>query len=766
MKYKEFLHRYKQYREKQTPDIRDKLPRAACASPSKPICFSMNRYRIAAAASALALIIVAALGIYFWPDRIEAIGSSSWTISEISSSPDSSQISVINQIPSWYAPGALSVSPFLYENSGLKDTDGFNGYVNARFLNLSSRYDNPGHESCSGVYYDTQTQSIFCVTHVIRNILMSDGVCGEETKIGVHFYEPTLGKAVFTLQGMSGNPSYCMDLNTGEYKKLPVSLYQSVYHAGGPEEKLSGAPYFVTMNPRKNSHVDDILLLNLETAEVTNILKNSAGKYIWDAMDDARLSPGGKYVYYTKMSGDAIADNGRQRTMVIYSVETGESREFQGEIIHALPDDSKLVVRTDDGVNVVTCATGESISLEEAADLPAQYGFLIGRAERYVEECQQLTVENLRTGEEKLVSDSYVYAYAFSPDSRYLYYYSRGRETIACREIATGKEFQITVDPQFLKATEEGENSGKQVFFYAYFDEENNTLLLGYQCTENARQDPEQVRQERENDPAVQLQHLKQNGQFNCISDIAHWLEKYPEELIAYEGDGFLFLDYTSLYNPGGIQTFVALEDYRTNRFINIIHKGTRLNCPFETWEKEKELPAGEQATVRELLERLDVPIYVAPLDYTAYMVNGKVDWKWMEEQIIGGGLILDMADNLKSYVVSGSEWIGDRRSLGSDETDISFMKDLLYEFFYESPSMGDLLPYRYVLADEFDNICDSAVYTVSFSPELNGDLLFGMRDGQYFIYYSGRMREINENDYIYWTDRLKVREEKSRLES
>ena len=112
MKYKEFLHRYKQYREKQTPDIRDKLPRAACASPSKPICFSMNRYRIAAAASALVLIIVAALGIYFWPDRIEAIDSSSWTISEISSSPDSSQISVINQIPSWYAPGALSVSPF------------------------------------------------------------------------------------------------------------------------------------------------------------------------------------------------------------------------------------------------------------------------------------------------------------------------------------------------------------------------------------------------------------------------------------------------------------------------------------------------------------------------------------------------------------------------------------------------------------------------------------------------------------------------------
>lgn len=63
---------------------------------------------------------------------------------------------------------------------------------------------------------------------------------------------------------------------------------------------------------------------------------------------------------------------------------------------------------------------------------------------------------------------------------------------------------------------------------------------------------------------------------------------------------------------------------------------------PFETWEKEKELPAGEQAAVRELLERLDVPIYMAPLDYTAYMVNGKVDWKWMEEQIIGGGLILD----------------------------------------------------------------------------------------------------------------------------
>ena len=754
MKYKEFLHRYKQYREKQTPDIRDRLPRAACASPSKPSCFAMSRYRIAAAASALALIIVAALGIYFWPDHTGELHSSSGGGSP--SSTQSGAISVIDRIPEWYAPGVLSVSPFFYENSGLKDTNGFNGYVNARFLDLSSRYDNPGHESCSGVYYDTQTQSIFCVSHIVRDKLVEDGVCSEKTTVGVHFYEPNLGKVVFTLQGVSGNPSYCMDLNTGEYKKLPVSLYQSVYHAGGSEERLSGAPYFVTMNPRKNSHVDDILLLNLENAEVTNILKNSAGKYIWDAMDDARLSPGGKYVYYTKMTGDAIADNGRQRTMVIYSVETGESREFQGEIIHALPDDSRLVVRTDDGVNVVTCATGESISLEEAADLPAQYGFLIGRAERYVEECQQLTVENLRTGEEKLVSDSYVYAYAFSPDSRYLYYYSRGRETIACREIATGKEFQITVDPQFLKATEEGENSGKQMFFYAYFDEENNTLLLGYQCTESARQDPEQVRQERENDPAYQLQLMLWNDQFNNISSIAHLMKKHPEGLAAYEGNGYLFLDYTSLQGPGFSQTFIAFEDYRTNRFYLVLHAGTDLESTFEMMQKGKELSAGEEETVRKLMELLNVPIYPALLDYADYMIDGEFNQELLEKRTTDPGRLMGI---LEGYTVSGREWTGARHGLDSAE-DMMGLQELL-EFAYWQK-------YRLVEADEMADIYKSNVYTVSFYPGTITDtrLHIGRRNGKPFLYFNGRITEISENDYTYWTDRLKVQEEKSRLQS
>ena len=746
MKYGEFLNIYQNYRKQTAPDIREKLLCAIGRSepPVKKHTERSWRYRMIAVGAAVMLIFVAT-GTFFMRAINLPVDSSSHT-----DTSDSSPVSVVGQIPNWYSPGKLEISSLTYGGSPLDDAVGFNGYSGMYFLDLTGRYNNPGHEGCSGVYYNTRTQKTVCYTHIIREALIRDGRGTQRIKIGVHFFEPQLGKILFTITSEKGRPSFCYDINKSAYTPLRVSLYQSVYHAGGYEERLSGSPYYVTMVPRGDGVKDDVLLINLETGEVTNILKNNNGAYIRDSMDDARLSLGGGYVLYTKMSGDSEISNSNRRTSVIYDIKKKQSREFQGEVIHMLPDDSRLVIRNPHGVFVYTVATGDTQPLSEAPDLPAQYRYLIGTTGHYTEDCYKMTVTDLLTNEKKAVSDKYIYTYAISRDYKYLYYYVRGEKTLACREMASGNEFRVPVDTKFIEGTEQEKMKDNLVFYSIYLDEKNNTLFLSYQRTERPRQDPEQARIELENDPKYQISQFFSNNEIGSISDMASLLEKYPDGLSVYEGKDFLFIEYSALFNDTQ-RIHAAYEDYRTNQFYRISHEGKDFESSFRITEDVHSFAEDEHKAVQSLIQRLKLPVQAAPIDYSQFIVDGKIDETLVANRASTARRIMDLASvyfvRKRNYTESiwGLEGASEMESL---------------RMFLEFTERQN---YQHIAGENQPAFWKKHEYHMSIN---NGsgsivDLDIGIKDGKPFILFQNRVATISNADYQRWSKWMALQSEK-----
>ena len=774
MTYQEFLEKYRRYRNTDTPDIRDRLPRADYST--EPVVSSrrpFGRRRVLAMVSAVAVLLVAvAACVLLWPGiQTPPIDVSGWeSIPSPGSGPESSAqqepVMVVDQIPAWYAPGELLVNPVTYSDPKLDEADGFNGFVSAHFLDLTGRYNTrPGHESCTGVYYDITTQDIVCVTHAIWEALARNGQGDEQTEVYVKFYEPNLGKVVFTLPKAKGRPTYCLDMAAGTYTQLPVSLYHSAGHMGGPGQQLSGKPYFVMMELRPSGNLDDVLLINLDTCQVTNILKNDAGQYERDAMDDAWLSPGGNYVYYTEITdpNDSETVNSPARTTVIYDIRTGESRTFQGEILYALPDDSRLVVRAPEGLRVVDCATAESVPWEKASDVPAQYRYSIVITDRYTDDCRRLARRDLLTGEESAVSDAYIYGYTVSADNRYLYYYIRGEAFIICQDIVTGEQFGMSVDPAFLAATEEGENGSLQLFFDMSLDEASHTLFMGYIRTDGPRQDPVKVEEAWKNDPSNQLHELSQAGKFTSILSIGELIRKYPQGLAAYEGDGFLYLLYTGLelHGRNSNSMMLMVEDYRTNTVYNVHYANVRYKMPDDTTGMDEDiidemingvsefyeyhvssdfniyhirpLPAGGEQATRELLEQAGIPIKPALMDYSVYIRDGEADMEAMIRYFMKPERVLGITDSF--YMT--------KPGVGGPYNNI-YSPDLgrLLEYLYDQE-------YRYMPAD-WQKYYQTIQYKMEFYTS-SGDvreIIFGVRNGKPYATWYGCVIDISPEAY------------------
>lgn len=741
MRYRTFLKHCRRYRQETTPDIRDRLPLAAPeprpAPARRPLPLARRCAAMAAAVTVLTAAVAAAL---LWreggSDReppLSAVGQ-----------PESSaaSVDVIMQIPAWYSPGHLSVSPFYYEDTPLNEADGFGGIIDTRLLDLTGRYHQPDHEDCSGVYFDLKTGEVVCLTHQIREALKEQGLGDDQTRVGVHVYRPGLGKALFTLSGKPGKPSYCFDTVTREIIPLQVSINQSVYHAGGPGEPLADCPYHVASVPRVKAPADDVYLIDLRTGEQTNILK-SGGRYMYDTMDDVHLSPGGGYALYT-ISGDAETVNSPARTTAVYHIATGETALVQGEIIHELPDDSRLILRTPEGMVVYTCATGEQVPLEEAEDLPAQYGYRIRTTDRYTDDCSRLAVENLLTGEQTPVSDAYIHAWTLSRDSRYLYTFTRGESSISCMEIATGSTFRQPLEERFLSVTEGEENRDRMLLFEVHLDEESGTLLLGYSVTDAPRQDPEAVRQELEADPSYQLSQLFQIRGVPAIADFAPLMERLPDRFDLYQGDGFLYMAYHRVYTADGGNTsgiYLILEDYRTGRLYSLQHDGMDFGSAFSISEIVP-LPKGAQEATQALIRRLSLSCAAPPLDYGDYIVDGELDTMRVLYRATAPSRMMSLTD---AYFVSRQDYDGAKIGLEGEDAMAKLAEFLQFAY-------G--LDYRYMSGEEWA-VFGPLDYYISLSSQDIGYYLpnidFGQRGGKYYVMYYNRLAEISREEYERW---------------
>ena len=204
---------------------------------------------------------------------------------------------------------------------------------------------------------------------------------------------------------------------------------------------------------------------------------------------------------------------------------------------------------------------------------------------------------------------------------QYVYYYIRGEAYLHVLDVIGGGEERLPLDENVVQETEGDENRDRALHFGLQIDEQNGEIWLYYSVTDAPRKDALTVREEREQVPYYAWQQLVWSADFTSILALEPLLRRYPEySVIAYEGDGFLYLDYTNLsidehgWSPDNL--FVVLEDYDSGTFYRITHNDPNFDSDFHVKKETHPLAADAREKTLAMLRTLNIPIEKATMDY------------------------------------------------------------------------------------------------------------------------------------------------------
>ena len=600
MTYRQWLKKAKESRAAATPDTSERLPLPSVQEPMR-LRRVVGIRRVTAGVCAVAVLVaVCCLG---WSEFFREQDGAMPAVSAPTSSRDDEPTAPLH--------AAIKVMPMLHASTPSTVIYNMSGYVGARLMYVT--YDIPAeHSECQGVFYDMEQERYFCADHLMKPALEREGI--PVKGLYMHYYHPVYEKIVFTCKD-SARSSYVYDITNDTFHRLPVSLQ----HCPGVIGSLQTTHPYVLLHKMGGTR-DDLYLINLQTAELLSVLKDDKGNYVYAAMDDERVTTDGKYAYYTLAKGGGDVVNSPARTTVLYDIAAKKSRTFVGEVVAYLADSERLFLNTPDGYVVYDIASGEKTAYTES-DLPAYYAYYVKRVDVYTEFDSRLMLCNRITGEEKLVTEDYVVAYAVH--EQYLYYYLRGEECLRVLDMVSSTQEQLPLDKALVQETESEENKNRALNFGLQMEEDRNEIWVYYSVTDTPRQDAEAVRQERENWPYTHLDRLRDAGSFTSIVALEPILRRFPENVIAYEGDGYLYIDYTPLTRGQGDITssnrVVALEDYSSKQFYSITHQNGNLESSF-SYRMDGALSADAARETRTMLQELNIPILPAGRDYRAHL--------------------------------------------------------------------------------------------------------------------------------------------------
>ncbi len=602
MTYRQWVKKMNDRRIAAVPDIRDQLPLSTVAPTILPQRSTLFCRVVAGVAAAAVLVVL--VGYIGWGNLFGGQQLGTPLISTPGDMPFGTSVIPLHT--------TIKAETMLYSKMPPELIDSVNDYVGARVLQIMEGKTPPEHISCHGVYYNMEKASYFCATHAVASALEK---IGKPTNgLLVHYYHPVYNRIVFTCAD-SARSSYVYDIAGDILHRLPVSLYHCPLLMS---ELLSEHPYVLLH--KMGGGRDDIYVVNLLTAELFYVLKNSKGNYIYNPMDDSRITTDGKYVYYTLMEGDGQTVNGPARTTVVYDVTTGKSRTFIGEVWNEVAGTTHLLIKDPDGFAVYDAASGEKVRYTEAG-LPKYYDYYTKRTDVYTEFDYRLLICNRVTGEETLLCEEYIVASASV--GQYLYYYVRGEDGLRVRNMTSGTEEYLPLETGLALETESDENKNRFLRFELWPDENYGELWLYYAVTDATREDAEAIRHKQENYPGTHLDRLIQEGKLTSILSLESILRRFPNGVTAYEGDGFLYLDYTGLTADesgiGSSNLQIAYEDYKSGIFYYISHQNGNAGSSFSFWERGKLTVDAEQKT-RDLLKELNIPVNPAARDYRTHL--------------------------------------------------------------------------------------------------------------------------------------------------
>ena len=724
MTYRQWLKRVKDARAAAVPDIRDRLP--LTAETPTPVALRPVVWRrvIAGVAAAAVVFAVGYAGFY-------ALFSGDAGGKPAVSTPSGLPVEG-EKLPLHTTVQAVTM---LHSTTPTMVVDNMIGYVGARLMYVTYNAP-PEHSTCQGVFYDMEQENYFCADHIMKPALEREGI--PAAGLYMHYYHPVYGKIVFT----SARLSYIYDMASDTFHRLPVSLYYCPSVVGS----LQTTHPYVFLHQMGGAR-DDLYLINLLTAELTYILKDSKGNYIYTPMDDVQITEDGKYVHYTLAKGGGEVVNSPARTTVLYEIATGKSCTFIGEIIAYLANTQRFFLNTPDGCAVYDIATDKRLPYAES-DLPAYYAYYTKHTDVYTEFDYRLMLCNRITGEEKLVTNEYVVTSVIH--EQYLYYYIRGEEYLRVLDMIGGGEEYLPLDKNLLQETESEENKDRSLHFGLQVEEERGEIWVYYSVTDTPRQDAEAVRQEREKWPYVHLEELREAGRFDSIASLEPILRQFPDfKVTAYEGDGFIFLDYTALTDDGNgavSNRLIALEDYDGGAFYIITHTRSSKESLF-TYSDGSALTAQDEKNTRAILAELTIPIKEAYRDYRRHLSEEammQLELEALSEDVL--------RKKVSHYCVKKNHgYLGARMMLESPEE---------LEEFFSFIAFTDTLSYS---AASESVLMNGVVYTVDFS----GDYLIqmGRMNGKPYLLKAGYVTDLTEEQYTKWSSWMDKREKKGHVD-
>lgn len=731
MTYRQFLKTYQAKRRAAVPDITHKLP----FTKQKAQSFSVkrNRFFIPLTATVVAVICL---------------------ISTVLLLPLQSSFPPPADVSGASLPPDLKVSAVLYKTlkagSDVLPSDAtIDQYVGARMVAITADTPFTGHETCTGVFYQLDKKAVFCVDHLILQALSEREIT--VSGVSIHFYDPTRDVAIFTLSNNT-LASYWYHMQTDTLQKLPVSLQ----HCPSQINTAAQAPYAL-LHSMGGKH-DDLYLIEAQTGKLTNILKDEDGGYLFDPMEDEKLIADNTFVLYTHGTGDGNTVTSPSRTSVLYHIATGKSYTFQGQVEAELAD--CLLIRNPDGYAVYSLID-HTIKPLENSNLPPQYDYEIRQTDLYSRYSYRLNIQNRRTEETTLLCDNYIVAHLISPDHRYVYYYVRGENFIRVHDIATGNQDTLPLFADVSEETESEDHKNNTIFFSLWMNESGNEIVLTYQYTAHPREDPEKIRKEQENSSYHQLLALTAKNKFVSISSLKPLLQRFPERVVAYEGDGYVYLDYTRLITedePGfSVQLTVALEDYTHSIFHNLSH----INESFDSQFVEKSqhvLSQNAREITLNVLEECGIPILPATKYYLDYFSDETLNKLKVYIEHASSEVLFPQ---VKCYFVREAYgYDGACRGL-EGEVELSALREFL--------QFSDTLTYDSLLDGAQDDFYrEFHNYSVTCSGNAlssDGELYIGSYHGEAFLVRNRCLAYITQAEYQHWSSWLDAQEIKCRTE-
>ena len=736
MTYRQWLKRAKEAHVAAVPDIRDRLPLSAeTPTTYSPRVLVIRRAVAGACAAAMAVCVIGVVG---WA---HLRGGEPTTPSV--SNPDNTSTIPLHTV--------VQAVTMLHGSTPTLVVDNMSMYVGARILHVVHNQPSE-HSECQGVFYDMEQESYFCADHIMKPALEREGI--PVKGVYMHYYHPVYKKIVFTCKD-SARSSYVYDMTSDTFHRLPVSLY---YCPGVLGSMQTTHPY-VLLHQMGGAR-DDLFLVDLQTAELTYILKDGKGNYVYTPMDDVRITEDGKYVHYTLAKGGGEVVNSPARTTVLYDIATGKSRTFIGEVITYLTDTQQLFLNTPDGYVVYDIATDKKSPYAES-DLPAYYAYDTKHTDIYTEFDYRLTLCNRITGEEELVTDEYVVASEII--GQYLYYYIRGEDSLRVRDLISGGVEYLPLDKALVQETESEENKDRSLHFGLQAEEERGEIWVYYSVTDTPRQDAEEVRQARENVPSTHLDRLKSLKKFTSILSLEPILRRFPGyQVTAYEGDGFLYLDYTGL--TAGVEGMavsnlqIAFEDYKSGMFYDISHQNGSVDSMFAYWNKGV-LSADARQNTRRLLEELSIPIKPALRDYRRHLSEDpQVKMQAKRAELSG--------ERVRAYRFCYSV----RKPNGYEGARMYLEEEAELQELYAFIDFTDTLTYKIEInyySEESQQYYKHHTYSLDcLCRELDTyEIYIGRLNGKPYLVKNGCLADLTEEQYAKWSGWMDKQEQKGHVD-